>query len=162
LLQGALMLAGLLCAASDADAYEAVDDSDGHSPRPDFAVLVYPVVSMQAALAHAGSRAQLLGAAPGAEAVERHSVEERVTSRTPPVLLVHAADDETVDVANALALYRALADAGVPADLHVYSEGGHGFGLRNATDKPIAEWPRLVHRWIEESREDIPASKPDW
>lgn len=142
-------LAGLLATATGD--YEAVDDVD--AARPDFAVLVYPVISMKKDLAHAGSREQLLGAEPDPRAVSRHSIEERVTPHTPPTFLLHAADDETVDVENALAMYGALKDAGIAADLHVYAAGGHGFGLRYARGEPVAEWPLLVRRWIEAIRE---------
>lgn len=141
-------LAGLLATAREDDDYAPVDDLDRRSARPDFAVLMYPVVSMKEEIAHAGSREQLLGAAPAAEALRRWSVEERVTPRTPPVFLLHAADDESVVVDNALVLHRALRRARVPVDLHVFSQGGHGFGLRGATDAPVAVWPELVLRWI--------------
>jgi acetyl esterase/lipase len=141
-------LAGLLATATIADAYEPVDEIDRRSARPDFAVLMYPVLSMKAGLAHAGSRAQLLGPSPDAAVVERYSIEERVTAQTPPVFLLHAEDDDIVDVGNTLAMYRALSTAGVPLELHIYAEGGHGFGLRYATDKPVALWPKLVRRWI--------------
>lgn len=141
-------LAGLLATATEADDYLPQDAIDRRSARPDFAVLMYPVVSMHAPLAHGGSREQLLGPSPSAQASSRWSVEARVTARTPPVFLLHAADDPAVDPGNTFALYRALGDAGVPVELHVYAEGGHGFGIRGAADLPVAAWPELALHWI--------------
>lgn len=145
-------LAGLLATASVAEDYEPVDPIDGRSGRPDFAVLVYPVISMQQGLAHAGSRERLLGSAPGPDAVERYSLEKRVMPGMAPVFLLHAADDEAVGVENSLTMHAALRNAGVATDLHIYAAGGHGFGLRHAADEPVADWPSLVHRWIEAVR----------
>jgi acetyl esterase/lipase len=143
-------LAGLLATATGDDDYAPRDAVDRRSARPDFAVLMYPVVSMQAPLAHGGSREQLLGPSPAAQAISHWSVEERVTARTPPVFLLHAADDSAVAPGNTFALYRALRGAGVPAELHVFAEGGHGFGMRGAAHLPVAVWPELALRWIDD------------
>jgi acetyl esterase/lipase len=141
-------VAGSLATDFDRSTYEAVDPIDSLSARPDFAVLMYPVVSMRAAIAHPGSRAKLLGESPSDDAVARYSVENRVGSDTPPTFLLHAADDETVDVENSLVLYRALLEAGVSSDLHLFATGGHGFGLRRSMDQPVGDWPSLVLRWM--------------
>lgn len=141
-------LAGLLATARPDDLYAAVDEIDTLPARPDFAVLMYPVVTMLAPHAHAGSREKLLGISPDADLASRWSVDERVTARTPPVFLLHAADDETVPVDNALLLYRALRAARVPVELHLFATGGHGFGLRSPPGVPVAAWPELVLRWL--------------
>ena len=143
-------VAASLAAAFDREVYSAGDPYDEFSARPGFAILLYPVVSMDPAIAHAGSREKLLGNNPTKEQEQRYSIEHQLTADMPPVFLLHAADDESVSVDNSLRLFRALRDAGIQADLHVFSEGGHGFGLRYATDKPVFEWPNLVWRWMQE------------
>jgi len=131
--------------------YTPVDAADTQSPRPDFALLVYPVISMHAPLAHAGSRARLLaaGAASDASALDRLSPDRHVDGRTPPLFLLHAQDDDVVPVGNALAMHAAAVGAGVPASLHVFPHGGHGFGTRDATGA-LARWPQLAIDWIQE------------
>jgi dipeptidyl aminopeptidase/acylaminoacyl peptidase len=99
-------------------------------------------------LAHAGSRERLLGAGFDAADIAAYSPEQHVDRGTPPTFLLHAADDESVAVGNSLILYAALREAGVSAELHVFAEGGHGFGLRHAAGKPVAAWPELLHAWI--------------
>jgi acetyl esterase/lipase len=142
-------LAASLATGFHSDVYERQDDIDDASARPDFTVLMYPVISMRADIAHMGSRTNLLGEQPFDEQVESYSVESNVRPDMSPVFLLHAADDESVVPENSLSIYRALIAAGVPTDLHLYATGGHGFGLRNATDQPVAQWPLLVQRWIE-------------
>lgn len=131
--------------------YASVDAADTQALRPDFALLVYPVVSMHAPLAHAGSRARILAAGdtPEAVALDRYSPDLHVDSRTPPLFLLHAQDDDVVPVGNALAMHAAALRAGVPASLHVFPHGGHGFGTRGATGA-LARWPQLALDWIQE------------
>ncbi len=128
--------------------YAPVDAADRLSARPDFAALVYPVVSMRDGLAHELSREKLLGADFTAEDVARHSPERHVPRNAPPTLLIHSVDDASVPVGNSLAFHAALLEAGVPAELHVFSEGGHGFGLRYTDGLPVAVWPELLERWM--------------
>jgi len=128
--------------------YEPVDAVDRESARPDFGALVYPVISMRDGLAHAGSRERLLGPDFSAADIAAHSPERDVGPATPPTFLLHAADDESVVVGNSLEMYTALREAGVSAELHVFAEGGHGFGLRYVAGKPVAIWPELLHAWI--------------
>lgn len=141
-------LAAMLATAHDRDVYAAVDDADAWSARPAFTILMYPVISMRAEIAHSGSRDLLLGTSPSQETIEHWSPERQVSGDTPPVFLLHATDDESVVVENSRVFYRALQAAGIPADLHLYAEGGHGFGLRSAQGLPVAGWPGLVERWI--------------
>lgn len=132
--------------------YPATDAADGYSARPDFALLVYPVVSMHAPLAHAGSRDRLLaasGAGTDTAVLDPLSRDLHVTPATPPLFLLHAQDDDVVPVGNALALHAAALRAGVPASLHVFPRGGHGFGTRGATGA-LARWPQLAIDWIHE------------
>ena len=143
-------VAARLATTSDT-VYAAVDAADAHSTRPDFALLVYPVISMQSPLAHGGSRARLLAAGdrPEAAAIERYSPHLHVAVNTPPLFLLHAQDDDAVPVGNTLAMHAAALHAGVPASLHVFPHGGHGFGTRDATGA-LARWPQLALDWIQE------------
>jgi acetyl esterase/lipase len=136
-------LAGSLATRHGEATYAPVDAADRQSARPDLAGLIYPVIGMDAATTHKGSRDNLLGPTPDAAALATASVERRVAADTPPVFLVHASDDGTVPVANSLAMYAAMLAAKRPAELHVFDEGGHGFGVRLAKAVPAAAWPTL-------------------
>jgi len=120
---------------------------DAVSARPDFVALLYPVVTMADPYAHKGSREALLGPKPSKELVEKTSLELQVTRETPPLFLVHTAEDQSVPVENSIALYAALRKAGVPAEMHVYEKGPHGFGLRPDLGT-TSEWPRRFGEWL--------------
>ncbi|MEZ0471698.1 alpha/beta hydrolase [Luteimonas salinilitoris] len=135
----------------DERAYAPVDAHDDASARPDFMALVYPVIDMGEASApifHPVSRERLLGAAPLPEQAAAYSLQTRVGADTPPTFLLHAADDDAVPVENSLVFHRALRRAGVPAELHVYPHGGHGFGVRGASGTPLALWPEMAMAWM--------------
>ncbi|HXC55905.1 MAG TPA: alpha/beta hydrolase [Rhizomicrobium sp.] len=140
-------VAASLITRFDAKVYAPADAIDKQDARPDFAGLMYPVVSMIPPIAHAGSREKLLGADPGAAQQAAYSCERLVTARTPPTFLALAADDKEVDPQNSLAMAASLRGAGVPSELHMFEEGGHGFGLRLAQGRPAAIWPDLLLRW---------------
>ena len=114
--------------------------------RPAFAILVYPVISLTDSLAHKGSRDNLLGKNPSAELVANYSNETRVTPQTPPCFIVFAADDKTVKVQNGLVFYDALLKNKVPAELHIYQTGGHGFGIKHAVTKD--QWLYQSIQWL--------------
>jgi len=125
---------GHLAATLSTHYQEAVIANPQHtSLRPDFSLLVYPVISMQAELTHGGSKTNLLGDHPAANDVTRFSNELQVTADTPPAFLVHAEDDTGVPVANSEVYVAALKKHGVDAELLTYPKGGHGFGLNNKT-----------------------------
>ena len=126
---------------------EADDPVERHSSRPDFLVLVYPVISMDEAFTHSGSRVRLLGKSPDAELVANLSNDLQVTDTTPPTFLVHASDDQAVPVEHSLRFYRALTAHGIPAELHVYQQGGHGFGMLQR-DLPVDHWPAVFEAWL--------------
>ncbi|HKX56424.1 MAG TPA: alpha/beta hydrolase, partial [Xanthomonadales bacterium] len=128
--------------------YPPVDAVDELSARPDFAALIYPVISMRDGLAHAGSREQLLGPDYSDADITAHSPEQNVLPHTPPVFLLHADDDAAVPVGNSRVMYESLRAAGVRAELHIYPDGGHGFGLRYIKGTSVAEWPQLLESWI--------------
>jgi acetyl esterase/lipase len=126
---------------------ESVDRVDRVSARPDFAVLVYPVISSDSAIWHKGSFINLVGPALDAKMLQQYSNERHVSRQTPPTFLVHAADDQGVPVENSLRFFQALQKAGVPAEVHIYEKGGHGFGMRPAAG-PAAGWPDLLCQWL--------------
>ena len=128
--------------------YDPVDAADRLDARPALAAPIYPVVSMDEAIAHAGSRANLIGDSPTDSFVSEHSPDQQVTPSTPPCFLVHAEDDATVPVANTLALRAALKAAGVPVESHLFERGGHGFGWgRRTAGLPAYLWPELWLAW---------------
>ena len=130
-----------------ADTYKRVDEADTVSARPFVAAPIYPVISMTKPVAHAGSRAQLIGENASAALEAAHSPDRNVTKTTPPCFLVHAEDDGTVPVENSLLFRAALKAAGVPVETHLFTAGGHGFGMRKAADKPAEAWPELFLAW---------------
>lgn len=127
-------------------ANDAADSLRAISCRPDFLVLVYPVVSMTESVTHAGSRERLIGKNPSPELVDRFSNERQVTATTPLTFLVHTNDDP-VRVENSLLFYNALRDNKVPVEMHLFETGGHGYGLRDTGD-PVNLWPQLCARWM--------------
>ncbi len=136
-----------LCATRFADTFpdEGKDDIDKQSCRPDFAILIYPVISMSPPLAHSGSRKNLLGENPSAEAEEKVSTAKAVTQDTPPVFLLTTADD-IVDCRNSLEFATACKAHNVPVSLHLFESGGHGYGLHGKGD--LATWPLLLEQWL--------------
>lgn len=142
-------VAGSLTFGFDKPVYAGVDAADQVSARPDFSMLMYPVATMTEPAVHKGSRKNLLGEQPSAERIAAYSLENQVRSDAPPAFLLHAADDESVPVENSLKVFAALRAKQVPAEMHVFEEGGHGFGLRFAVGKPVAAWPDLALAWMD-------------
>jgi len=136
-----------LAARFAAPVYTSVDAADRLSAKPHSAAPIYPVVSMDPAIAHPGSRQALLGNAPGTEAEAAHSPDRNVPANAPPHFLLHAEDDEVVPVDNTLRLHAALRARKAPVELHLFASAGHGFGLRKAVGKPVEIWPELWRAW---------------
>ena len=128
-------------------AYDPVDEADTLSAKPHSAAPIYPVISMTAPVAHAGSREKLLGANPSAALEAAHSPDRNVPADAPPHFIVHAEDDGAVPVENALLLRQALKERNISVETHLFQNGGHGFGLRLAIGKPAAAWPELWLEW---------------
>jgi len=125
----------------------ATDPVDQHSCRPDFAILCYPVITMELPVTHGGSRHNLLGENPDAALVKLMSNDQQVRAETPPTFLVHTTEDTAVLPENSLQFYAALHKAGVPAELHIYEKGPHGVGL--AKNIPgVGDWPRACEAWL--------------
>lgn len=116
------------------------------SARPDFSILIYPVVSMKDGITHQGSKKSLLGDNPSEELVIKYSNVLQVDNTTPPTFLVHASNDKAVPVENSLTYYNALKKNEVPAELHIYENGGHGFGL--GVSGTNVNWPESLKHWF--------------
>ncbi|MFM1885455.1 MAG: hypothetical protein RL026_612 [Pseudomonadota bacterium] len=127
--------------------YAAVDEADALSARPVAAAPIYPVVSMDLAIAHKGSREKLLGPSPSPALEQAYSPDLHVPADAPPHFLLHAEDDDSVPVDNTLRLHAALRAAKVPVEMHLFAQGGHGFGLRKTIGKPVEAWPELWRAW---------------
>jgi acetyl esterase/lipase len=127
--------------------YEPVDAADRLSAKPCCAAPIYPVVSMDAAIAHAGSRKLLIGENPSPDREQAHSPDRQVRADAPPHFLLHAEDDDVVPVENTIRLRAALKARGVRAETHLFEHGGHGFGLRKTAGKPVESWPELWRAW---------------
>jgi acetyl esterase/lipase len=123
-----------------------IEDTEGVSLRPDFMVLVYPVISFTDAIGHIGSRNNLLGKSPSAALIHKFSNEQQVTAATPPAFIIQAGDDSTVKVENSIVFYEALHKYRIPAALHIYMKGGHGFGKyppRDVWMKDLVYWMKM-------------------
>jgi acetyl esterase/lipase len=141
-------LASLLGSKFADKVYDPVDAADNLSARPDFVILLYPVVSMEDPIAHALSRRSLLGENPSEQARIAYSADRAVTRNNPATLLILAGDDSAVLPENSLRYYRALSAAGVSAELHVYERGGHGFALRSPKGSAVDGWGELAAKWM--------------
>ncbi|QTN33692.1 alpha/beta hydrolase [Akkermansiaceae bacterium] len=137
-----------LCATRFADTFpeERSDETDKLSARPDFAILCYPVITMDG-IGHSGSRKNLAGENAAPELLERLSTEKAVAKDSPPVFLLTTSDDG-VDCRNSLRFATACKENKVPVALHMFEKGGHGYGLNGKG--PLAQWPGLLDKWLAE------------
>lgn len=132
----------------DAGAPASNDPIERQSSRPDFMMLLYPVITMRGdSTTHRGSRVNLLGATPSDSLVRFMSSETQVTRDTPPTFIAHATNDRTVPVENALMMYQALRNAGVQTEMHIFEYGGHGFSLAQG-DPVLGRWTALCENWM--------------
>ena len=141
--------AGGHLAANEATHFEKafIENNNNTNLRPDFLILVYPVISMQDSLTHLDSRTNLLGKNPAKEIIDQFSNELHVGVNTPPAYITHAGDDKLVDVDNSIVFYEQLRYHNVPAELHIYPKGDHGFVLF----QPIEEWMMPIFKWMKNS-----------
>jgi acetyl esterase/lipase len=116
--------------------------------KPDFSILLYPVVSLQPSIAHGGSRDNLLGPEKSDELINYYSNELQVSDQTPPAFLVHAMDDTGVPVENSIQYYLALKNKKIPAEMHLYPKGGHGYGMRTEGKGSLGNWPAAMEGWL--------------
>lgn len=142
-------LASTISTHFDEKVYQSIDST---SARPDFSLLIYPVISMNSTIAHAGSRDNLLGEHPSPEMVKHFSNELQVTAKTPPAFMIHSFDDGSVPVENSIEYALAMKKHHIPCELHLYERGGHGFGLgleswrSNSTE---STWTEACRKWLE-------------
>ncbi|MFV0449945.1 MAG: alpha/beta hydrolase [Vibrio sp.] len=141
-------LAGQLATRFDTSIYDALDEFDSLSAKPDFCGLIYPVVTMDEKFGHKGSAYELLGSHMTGEELNRYSIEKCVHRNMPACFLVHANDDESVPVENSLLLWQALRAQHIAVEMHLFNDGGHGFGIHGVENKPARQWPELFHNWI--------------
>lgn len=146
-------LAGTAAVHFDQGRREASDPVERFSSRPDFAILAYPVISMDPAVTHAGSRRNLLGTDPDPKRAEFYSLEKQVTSQTPPTFLFHTREDQAVKVRNSELFHEALKKQGVETELFIVEKGRHGVGLGQdaltAKAAPeVAAWPERLEAWL--------------
>jgi acetyl esterase/lipase len=140
-------VAASLATRASAAVYTPVDEADAADARAAFALLIYPVATMGEGT-HGGSRNNLLGPSPAAAQIATYSCERNVGPRTPRSFIALAADDPTVPpLQNGIAFFNALRAANIAAELHVFEEGGHGFGIAKIAGKPGAAWPDLFIAW---------------
>ena len=124
-----------------------IENKNKTSLRPDFMILVYPVISFEDSVGHRGSRDQLLGKNAAPEKIIQYSNYKQITPNTPPTFLVHAKDDP-VKVENSILFSEALKKNNVPYKIHLYEKGGHGYGMNNPTSD--VSWMDLVEQWMQE------------
>ena len=140
-------LAATLGTHFDEKVYEAIDEIDKESARPDFMALGYPVITF-GEMTHGGSKENLIGENPKPERVIHFSNEKQVSTDTPPTFLFHATDDKAVSVENSLLFYQALKDKEVSTTMHIYPKGGHGFSLAR-NNMHLRTWTERLFEWLE-------------
>jgi len=130
---------------------ESNDVIEKMSCRPDFMLLLYPVITFNEEFGHMGTRTNLIGTGNKWDLVEKYSNELHVTAQTPPTFLVLADDDKAVPPRNSIEFYMALKKFNIPAEMHIFSKGGHGFGM-NKINQPVDQWPNLFAQWLKSQR----------
>lgn len=124
------------------------ETTDTISARPDFSLLIYPVITMDSAITNVGSRYNLLGKTPSEKSVKYFSNELQVTKNTPPAFLVHSINDDAVPVENSINYTMALQQNKVPCELHLYQTGGHGYGMGKSKNTE-STWTAACEKWVE-------------
>lgn len=142
--------------ASTATVHHKAADPDNENPilrvssRPDFSVLIYPVISMRQGVTHGGSRRNLLGPEPDEKLVDLMSNDEQINAKTPPTFLVHSKDDKAVLISNSERFLAGLKKNGVQGELMVFETGGHGYGLGRGKGHETNAWPGRCIAWFAE------------
>ncbi len=126
----------------------------GQAVRPDFSILLYPVISLRENLTHKGSRITLLGNTPSESLIKTFSLDEQVTPNTPPTFILCATDDPAVNPDNTIRYAEALQKNKVPVKKIILPKGGHGFGFRK--ESPAFVWTEQLSTWLKETRANTP------
>jgi acetyl esterase/lipase len=122
---------------------------DNISARPDFMILIYPIITMDLRYTHLGSRENLIGNMPNEDLISQASANLQVTSNTPPAFILHTGDDESVSVENSILMYRAMQRHDLAVELHIWADGPHGLGVKVNNSYPVTlEWPHLLEKWM--------------
>jgi acetyl esterase/lipase len=129
---------------------KVIDNKLNTNLRPDFSILVYPVISFTDSLVHQGSKAKLIGDQASADHIIAYSAERQVKVNCPPAFLVHSSNDKVVPVGNSIKYYEALQKKGIKAELRIYQAGGHGYALNNTTTKD--KWIESCYHWMEANK----------
>lgn len=127
--------------------YDTNDAIDNLSARPDFMILIYPVITMSEDFTQSGSKYFLLGHNPGDELTNYYSCEKNITEKTPSTFIVHSTDDKVVSVENSIAFYKELIKNKIDAEMHIFNHGEHGFALANGAGR-IESWKSLCIEWL--------------
>lgn len=156
--------AGGHLAASAGTLYDHADGKTGAAldavnARPDFLILMYPVITMDDPAVHAGSRRALLGPKPDPRLLQLMSVEKQVTAATPPTLLIHTQEDASVPIENSILFFQALTRAKVPAEFYAFEHGSHGMGMRDGLGT-ASDWPKRAEEWLRSRGLLTPAKQP--
>lgn len=144
-------LASTLGTHFEAGQPQSPDPVERVTSRPNFMVLLYPVISFLTEHTHRGSRTNLLGENASADQIAEFSTETKVNTLTPPTFLAHTDEDSGVPPENSVLFYLALRRANVPAEMHIFRQGKHGLGL-GEEDLPFKEWPSLCIQWMKAMR----------
>ena len=140
-------LAGFTALQPQRELYAGADRFETASARPDFAVLLFPVVSMRKPFDTTRTRREIIGENPGKAAEEAWSLDSYAAKDAPPMILFSSADDRITPPGHNLALFEALTRAGASAELHIFADGGHGWGL-GTPDQTLSQWPELFDAWM--------------
>ena len=138
-------LAASLSVHYDAGNSDAADPVERVSCRPDFSILLYPVITFKGESQHSGSRKALVGK--DKQLMHYYSCHLHATSDTPPAILIHSGDDSAVPVENSILYYQALLKEGVQAEMHIYPHGGHGYSLALGKGH-LSGWPERAYEWL--------------
>lgn len=138
---------GHLAATASTLYNDNIYEHNNNSARPDFSILIYPVISMTEEITHVGSRQNLLGKSPDKNLIEHFSNELQVNENTPPAFLVHSADDKSVPVQNSINYFLSLKKFNIPSELHIYEKGGHGYGLAEKGESE-SHWSEACVNWL--------------
>ncbi|WP_375290132.1 alpha/beta hydrolase [Qipengyuania sp.] len=140
-------LAGFTALQPDRSLNSGKDAYEGVSARPDFAALLFPVVTMRAPFTTTRTRREIVGRDPDEKAQAAWSLETYAAKNAPPMILFSAADDPITPPGHNIALFQALTGAGAKPEMHIFSQGGHGWGL-GTPDQTLSQWPTLFEEWL--------------
>ena len=146
-------LAGYTALLPDARLYEGGDAIEAFSARPDFSALLFPVVSLRKPYDTTRTRREIIGSDPSVQAQDLWSLDTHASKNAPPTIIISAADDTITPPGHGIALFQALKSKGAAAELHIFEEGGHGWGL-GKKDQILSQWPKIFENWIEKRKFD--------